>query len=63
MKGTSLRVYLALTALGAMFASPTLAIAVSEAERLWTVGDRAFQDGLYPQSRRMLERLRSYRNG
>ena len=57
MKGTSLRVYLALTALGAMFASPTLAIAVSEAERLWTVGDRAFQDGLYPQSRRMLERL------
>jgi TolA-binding protein len=57
MKGTSLRVYLALTALGAMLASPTLALAVSEAERLWTVGDRAFQDGLYAQSRRMLERL------
>jgi TolA-binding protein len=57
MKGTPLRVYLALTALGIMFASPTLALAVSEAERLWTVGDRAFQDGLYAQSRRMLERL------
>src|SRR4030095_12908841 len=57
MMGTSLRVYLALTALSAMLASPTPALAVSEAERLWTVGGRAVQDGVYPQSRRTLERL------
>jgi len=57
MTGTSLRVYLAVAALGAMVVSPPPALAVSEPERLWTVGDRAFQDGLYPQSRRMLERL------
>jgi TolA-binding protein len=31
--------------------------AMAEAERLWLVAERAFQDGLYPLSRRMLERL------
>lgn len=36
---------------------PAVAGAVTESERLWTVGDRAFLDGLYPLSRRMLERL------
>jgi TolA-binding protein len=54
MQPTSLRVYLVL---GALLAWPALAFGVSEPERLWTVGDRAFQDGLYAQSRRMLERL------
>ena len=44
-------------ALAVLLAWPSAALAVSEAERLWTVGDRAFQDGLYAQSRRMLERL------
>jgi TolA-binding protein len=54
MKPTSLRVYLAL---GALLALPALAHAVGEPERLWTVGDHAFQDGLYGVSQRMLERL------
>jgi len=53
---TSPRVYLWLM-VGVLLASSTPALAVSEAERLWTVGDRAFEDRLYPQSRRMLERL------
>ena len=62
MPPTSLRVYLTLgLALGPVLAAllgwPGLALAVSEPERLWTVGDRAFQDGLFAQSRRMLERL------
>ena len=56
MQSPSLRVYLGLT-LGLLLSSPALALAVSEPERLWTVGDRAFQDGLYAQSRRMLDRL------
>ena len=30
---------------------------MDEADRLWTVGDSAFRDGLYALSRRMLERL------
>ncbi len=30
---------------------------MDEADRLWTVGESAFQDGLYALSRRMLERL------
>src|SRR6266852_454357 len=55
MKPTSLRVFV--TALGVLVAWPSLALAVGEPERLWTVGDRAFQDGLYGVSRRMLERL------
>ncbi|HSE06981.1 MAG TPA: tetratricopeptide repeat protein [Methylomirabilota bacterium] len=55
MKPTSLRVVV--LALGALVAWPSLALAVAEPERLWTVGDRAFQDGLHGVSRRMLERL------
>lgn len=55
MKPTSLRVFV--LALGVLVAWPSLALAVGEPERLWTVGDRAFQDGLYGVSRRMLERL------
>ncbi|MEX2223024.1 MAG: tetratricopeptide repeat protein [Candidatus Rokuibacteriota bacterium] len=55
MKPTALRVFV--TALGALVAWPSLALAVGEPERLWTVGDRAFQDGLYTVSRRMLDRL------
>jgi len=62
MPRTSPRVYSALGfALGSVLAAllgwPGSALAVSESERLWTVGDRAFQDGLFAQSRRMLERL------
>src|SRR2546428_12147135 len=33
------------------------AAAIEEADRLWLVGERAFADGLYPASRRALERL------
>jgi TolA-binding protein len=55
MKPTALRVVVA--TLGVLVAWPSLALAVGEPERLWTVGDRAFQDGLYGVSRRMLERL------
>src|SRR5262245_26799155 len=36
---------------------PAVAAAVEEADRLWTVGDQAFQDKLYPLAGRMLERL------
>jgi TolA-binding protein len=54
MPPTSLRVYVML---GVLLAWPALALAVGEPERLWTVGDRAFQDGLFAQSRRMLDRL------
>src|SRR5215510_12945678 len=36
-------------------ASPALAL--DGADRLWLVGDRAFADGLYPVSRRVLERF------
>ncbi len=62
MPPTSPRVYVTIRwllgpALAVLLAWPATALAVSEAERLWTVGDRAFQDGLYAQSRRMLERL------
>src|SRR6266446_3218374 len=62
MPPTSLRVYLTLglaagPLLAALLGWPGPALAVSEPERLWTVGDRAFQDGLFAQSRRMLERL------
>jgi TolA-binding protein len=54
MKPTSLRVYVVLAVL---LAWPGIALAVGEPERLWIVGERAFQDGLHAQSRRMLERL------
>src|SRR2546422_5777847 len=33
------------------------AAAIEEADRLWLVGERAFADGLYPASRRALERF------
>src|SRR2546428_13554687 len=33
------------------------AAAIEEADRLWVVGERAFGDGLYPASRRALERF------
>jgi TolA-binding protein len=33
------------------------ALAMEEADRLWTVGQQAFADGLHPLSQRMLERL------
>ena len=37
--------------------SPPAAHALDDAERLWTVGARAFEDGLYDLSIRMLDRL------
>jgi len=43
--------------LGAPWLSPTTSWAMDEADRLWMVGEHAFQDGLYPLSRRVLERL------
>jgi TolA-binding protein len=55
MKPRALRVLV--SALGALAAWPSLALAVGEPERLWTVGDRAFQDGLHGVAGRMLERL------
>ncbi|MGH7349108.1 MAG: tetratricopeptide repeat protein, partial [Candidatus Rokuibacteriota bacterium] len=55
MKPTTLRVFV--STLGALVAWPSLALAVGEPERLWTVGERAFQDGLHGVSHRMLERL------
>src|SRR2546428_7599894 len=33
------------------------AAAIEEADRLWLVGERAFAGGLYPPSRRAVERL------
>src|SRR5215813_4387037 len=36
---------------------PAVAGAAEESDRLWTVGDQAFQDKLYPLAGRMLERL------
>ena len=41
--------------LAAFSASP--AVALDEHERLWLVGSRAFDDGLYPLARRVLERF------
>src|SRR5262245_51439851 len=41
----------------AVVVSPPPALAVDEADRIWTVGERAFEDGLYTLSRRMLERF------
>lgn len=39
------------------FSSPPSALAIPEAERLWLVGEQAFQDKLYSVSNRTLERL------
>jgi cellulose synthase operon protein C len=41
----------------ALLGSASTAVAMEESDRLWTVGEHAFQDGLYPLARRMLERL------
>ena len=41
--------------LAGLSAAPALAL--TEADRLWLVGERAFADGLYPVSRRTLERF------
>ena len=43
--------------LGFLPSDPAPAIALEEADRLWTVGEHAFQDGLYRLAGRMLERL------
>src|SRR2546426_3870443 len=45
----------ALLLLVASLVSP--AAAIEEADRLWLVGERAFADGLFPASRRALERF------
>jgi TolA-binding protein len=37
--------------------SPSPALALEEADRLWLVGERAFADGLYPITRRALDRF------
>lgn len=36
---------------------PATAVAIDEADRLWMVGDQAFEDKLYSVSRRALERF------
>src|SRR5881396_1172643 len=43
--------------IGAVSGWPPSAVAMEESDRLWTVGVRAFQDGLYPLAQRVLERL------
>src|SRR5712692_9362979 len=43
--------------LGAPWLPPSTSWAMDEADRLWMVGENAFQDGLYPLSRRVLERF------
>ncbi|PWU18447.1 MAG: hypothetical protein C5B48_14735 [Candidatus Rokuibacteriota bacterium] len=40
-----------------VLASPRAALSMEEPERLWTVGEHAFQDGLYPLAVRVLERF------
>lgn len=54
---TITRVFLAVLIASALLSSPTPAVAIEEADRLWLVGERAFLDGLHPLARRMLERL------
>jgi TolA-binding protein len=44
-------------AVSAGLASPTRASALGDADRLWLVGERAFQDGLNALARRVLERF------
>src|SRR5262245_40637277 len=48
---------LLLWTVGLLAGLPGTAAAVTEAERLWVVGERSFQDGLYQLSARMLGRL------
>jgi TolA-binding protein len=47
----------ALVTSGVLLACPAASPALDEADRLFLVGDKAFEDGLYPLSRRMLERF------
>ncbi len=44
-------------AAGVLSGPAPAAVAMEESDRLWTVGEHAFQDGLYPLARRALERL------
>ncbi len=48
---------LLLCAIGLVVGVPSDATAVPEADRLWLVGERAFQDGLYQLAVRMLGRF------
>ncbi|HEV8440742.1 MAG TPA: tetratricopeptide repeat protein [Methylomirabilota bacterium] len=43
--------------LAALWGWPVAAVAIEESDRLWTVGEHAFQDGLYPLARRTLARF------
>jgi TolA-binding protein len=43
--------------LAALPGGPGPAVALDEADRLWTVGEHAIQDGLYPLAGRLLQRL------
>ncbi len=40
-----------------VLSSSSVALAIEESDRLWTVGERAFEDRLYPLSARALERF------
>ena len=51
------RVLIALAVCMAAAGAAIPAAAMEESERLWTVGEHAFQDGLYPLAGRVLERL------
>lgn len=42
---------------GGILGWPSFAVALEEADRLWTVGSHAVDDGLYPLARRTLERF------
>lgn len=55
MKRRAPRILAGIALLILSVASP--AAALEEADRLWLVGERAFADGLYPASRRALERF------
>jgi len=61
MTGARLLCSVLLLSLGSGFLAlvtwPTTAVAIEEADRLWMVGDQAFEDKLYGVSRRALERF------
>src|SRR5437899_487360 len=42
---------------GALSGRLAAAAGIEESDRLWTVGEQAFQDKLYPLARRVMERL------
>src|ERR1700693_6223663 len=52
-----LRAFSGLLLAGLVAVSAGPALALDEAERLMLVGEKAYEDGLYPLSRRMLERF------